>query len=117
MNLMYKFKNFDNFYNTNEINKSTPTVTPSPDLYEQNNKSRLKDVFIKYEENIKLQDGQYIFSNGYLKWINGIATYIMPTEYYDNKYQINIYYSLYNNGPIKYGYYDENEQFIELVDE
>jgi hypothetical protein len=47
--------------------------------------------------------------------INDTATYIVPTPYYYDNNQINIYYELNCNGNIKMGYYDE-DTFYTLAD-
>jgi len=67
------------------------------------------------DENIKrTPSGRYLYSNGHLEIINNIATYIVPTPYYYDNNQINIYYELNYNGNKTIGYYKDN-LFYELT--
>jgi len=71
----------------------------------------INDKFI--DENIKrTQSGRCLYSNGFLKMINNIATYIVPTPYYYDNNQINIYYELNCYGNKRIGYYKDDIFYI-----
>jgi hypothetical protein len=91
---------------------------------ENNKKYKINDLIIEktlipkinntiIDENIKRRpSGRWTYSNGYLEMINGTATYIVPTPYYYDNNQINIYYELNSNGNKKMAYYDEDIFYI-----
>lgn len=85
------------------------------------NEYRTSDLFItknlvpKINDNLaddtnikKTLSGRCLYSNGYLKMVNGITTYIVPTIYYYGDNQINIYYELNFHGNKKIGFYKNN---------
>jgi hypothetical protein len=97
------------------------TRTNSPDIDDdaendveyENYRKRLRDQIIhKYYK--ETSEG-FVFTNGYLRWINGRPHYIVKLEGYKYyEYQINLYYELFGHFDARFGFYDDHNNFIEF---
>jgi len=72
------------------------------------------------DPNLKFIDGEWKFMNGSLCWIDNRPMYIVKTgklsQNGDERNEILIFYLINEAFSKKYGYYDNNDQFVEYQD-
>ena len=87
------------------------STTPDIESYEKNYSHVIEEIII--DQNIKKIGNEYIFSNGSLVWIDGISTYIVPTNCFVDRFPVYIHYFIHSGLFKKYGYYNENNFYVE----
>jgi hypothetical protein len=109
-----------------ELESRTPSPElesriPSPELeFERLKpiiKSKTESPFLDdtiIDKNIERIDNFYKFSNGQFIWFQNNPIYVVPTEYFVNKFQISIFYLLNKQFEKTYGYII-NDEFIECI--
>jgi len=87
------------------------STTPDIESYEKIYSPVIEEIII--DQNIKKMGNEYIFTNGSLVWIDGISVYIVPTNCFVDNFPVYIHYFIHGGLYKKYGYYNENNFYVE----